>query len=665
MKRFWKSAIGKTTLFVAFTLSTVILAASVLGIVGMFSIDVYTQNEQTVVTDYRQSKAESLMYQFIYSNVAERYAYYPSEWAEIKVVGNDGNEYTSPDFKAEHSDEEYERFNFIIAGTKREIATEDRDDTDTVDTDTVMENDYRWIFGVYSGDVLVDESAYDAVFTGTVYCLRGVNRTAADDVILAVIHLLFTLRYAIYFIVFAALLLCLYIFVSLMIVAGKRPGSDDIHPGTFGSVPFDLILAGVAFLAVMSVWVFDELSYEADAVVIFAMCIYAVFYVNVFLGLCMSFATRVKMHKFFKGLLIYQIIALIFKFIRLIWRWVCAFFARIGRLFRMMPIVWRTVLIVSVISIAELLMLAANVYEPDNLFVLWILEKLIIVPIVISAAFSLRKLEKAGEKIAAGDLTYKTDTRFIYKGFRRHAENLNSISGAMTLAVEDRTKSERMKTELITNVSHDIKTPLTSIINYANLIGNEQTDNENLQKYSEVLVRQSEKLKRLIEDLVEASKASTGNLEINAEPCDAGMFITQASGEYEGKISTAGLELVTYQPEDEIRIMADTRRMWRVFDNLMNNVCKYSQPGTRVYLSLIKVDGNAVITLKNTSRNALNISPDELMERFVRGDSSRNTEGNGLGLSIAKSLAELQGGTLRLGIDGDLFKAILIFPTIR
>jgi len=248
-----------------------------------------------------------------------------------------------------------------------------------------------------------------------------------------------------------------------------------------------------------------------------------------------------------------------------------------------------------------------------------------------------------------------------------HGENLNSIATGMTKALEARLKSERMKTELITNVSHDIKTPLTSIINYASLIGNElkDKDDEKLSEYSEVLVRQSESLKRLIEDLVEASKASSGNLDVALAPCDASIFISQASGEYEEKLKNTDLTLVTKESPEELYIMADGRRMWRIFDNLMNNICKYALPGTRVYLSLERFSDRALITFKNTSKEPLDMTEEELMERFTRGDSSRHTEGNGLGLSIARSLAELQNGQLRLALDGDLFKAILSFPLVE
>ena len=271
---------------------------------------------------------------------------------------------------------------------------------------------------------------------------------------------------------------------------------------------------------------------------------------------------------------------------------------------------------------------------------------------------------KASHALASGDLSYQVDTSKMIWDLKKHGEDLNSIGKGMAIAVEDRLKSERMKTELITNVSHDIKTPLTSIINYADLIHKEKTNSKKIGEYAEVLLRQSVRLKRLLEDLVEASKASSGNLDVVFSPCDASIFLEQAQGEYEEKLKEAKLELITSKPDHEVMIMADPRRMWRIFDNLMNNICKYALSGTRVYLSLEEDKDKAIITFKNTSRDALNIPAEELMERFKRGDESRNSEGNGLGLSIAQSLAQLQNGDLSLSIDGDLFKAILTFDKI-
>lgn len=295
-------------------------------------------------------------------------------------------------------------------------------------------------------------------------------------------------------------------------------------------------------------------------------------------------------------------------------------------------------------------------------FFLFLAEKIVVIAVVCYAAVQLRKLQKGARRLAEGNLEDKILLQGMVGDFRESGEYLNSIAHGMAVAVEERVKSERMKTELITNVSHDIKTPLTSIINYSSLLTDCADQPEKASAYAEVLKRQSVRLKRLLEDLVEASKATSGTLEVTLESCDAAVFLEQASGEYAERLEKYQLTLVTEGPEKELYILADGRRMWRIFDNLFSNICKYSMPGTRVYLTLTEEENRAVFTFKNISREGLNRSEDELMERFIRGDRSRNTEGNGLGLAIAKSLAELQNGQLNIQIDGDLFKAVLRFP---
>jgi len=220
-----------------------------------------------------------------------------------------------------------------------------------------------------------------------------------------------------------------------------------------------------------------------------------------------------------------------------------------------------------------------------------------------------------------------------------------------------------MKTELITNVSHDIKTPLTSIINYVDLMQRPHSDEEQ-EQYLEVLDRQSQRLKKLIDDLMEMSKASTGNLTVDIGIVNAGEAVNQALGEFADKLERAELYPVFRQPEKTLEMMADGRLVWRVMSNLLSNAVKYALPGTRLYVDLAEVDGKVIISLKNISREELNVQADELLERFVRGDVSRNTEGSGLGLNIAQSLMELQKGQLQLLVDGDLFKVTLIFPGV-
>ena len=245
---------------------------------------------------------------------------------------------------------------------------------------------------------------------------------------------------------------------------------------------------------------------------------------------------------------------------------------------------------------------------------------------------------------------------------RLQAEDLNNISAGLSAAVDERMKSERFKAELITNVSHDLKTPLTSIINYVNLLkSTEQTDPKAVE-YIEVLDRKSQRLKKLTEDLVEASKASTGVLSVVREKIGMGQLIDQALGEWEEKLNDRKLTLVSTLPEGECWVYADGRHLWRVIDNLLSNCAKYAMEGTRVYLDLERGKGQVSLSVKNISRDPLNVPAERLMERFVRGEESRSTEGSGLGLSIARSLTELQGGAFDLAVDGDLFKAIVTLP---
>lgn len=271
------------------------------------------------------------------------------------------------------------------------------------------------------------------------------------------------------------------------------------------------------------------------------------------------------------------------------------------------------------------------------------------------------KIDEALKTISTGDTGYKVDLDFFSGKELAVAESINNISSGLENALQEKVKSERLKADLITNVSHDIKTPLTSIINYVDLIKREHIQDPKIQKYLEVLDQKSQRLKTLTEDLVEASKASSGNVKLEMANIDLVELVWQTNGEFEEKFAMRHLELVTQLPDAVLLIEADGRRLWRVLENLYNNACKYAMEYTRVYVDIRQEDDLAVFTIKNVSANPLNINADELTERFVRGDVARTTEGSGLGLSIAKSLTELQNGSFNLYIDGDLFKAQISF----
>jgi signal transduction histidine kinase len=275
------------------------------------------------------------------------------------------------------------------------------------------------------------------------------------------------------------------------------------------------------------------------------------------------------------------------------------------------------------------------------------------------------KIADAIETIANGDTSYQMPLDGLYGKELAMANNINQIGTGLERAIQEQFKSERLKADLITNVSHDIKTPLTSIINYVDLIKREHIENDHLKEYLAVLEQKSQRLKTLTEDLVEASKASSGNLKLDMRRLDLVEMIWQTNGEFEEKYEERHLELVTSLPSGSLMIEADGRHLWRVLENLYNNAFKYAMENSRVYTEVTSDDGMVWFTIKNVSEHPLNIRPDELTERFVRGDVSRTTEGSGLGLSIAQSLTKLQGGTFEVMIDGDLFKARVGFALME
>lgn len=497
----------------------------------------------------------------------------------------------------------------------------------------------------------------------------------------------FLARYAYWYPIAAVLglLFALISFIFLMCSAGHHRGKEGITGGILSRYPFDLvtlIFVGVSvpamvFIAELLSYSYDLIEYLFVLTVASLLLVWGVIYLR-------ELALRLKMGNLFRHTLIY------------------ALCSGIGALVRGLPLVIDACIVFIGIAILELM--GIFLVGSAEVFVLWALEKMILFPVVIYAALMCRRLQKGSEMLAAGELNNQIDTSHMILAFKKHGENLNSIAQGMSAAVDQRLRSERLKTELITNVSHDLKTPLTSIINYANLIGSliageidmedreflktggvvsdmsdrvedgivENTENQNvitagerviLSEYAEVLLRQSQRLKKLLEDLMEASKATTGNLEVHLQSCEVGVLLTQAVGEYEQRFQEKGLEMIVRQPEERITVMADGRHIWRVFDNLLNNICKYAQENTRVYLTVeIKIPGNAEIIFRNMSKYPLETTGDELKERFVRGDKSRHMEGSGLGLSIASSLVELQGGQMEIITDGDLFKVIVRLP---
>ncbi len=440
-------------------------------------------------------------------------------------------------------------------------------------------------------------------------------------------------------------------FGFLVYAAGRRRTVEGIVLTWFDRIPLDIltVLAGGAelFMGILALNILSATGIWRSADISLGVCgMFGVIMTVTAIAYMLSLCVRVKAGKWWRNSVCYRIYSRIRDLVTMI--------------FRNIGLLWKVILFVGVVSVVDLFLIAAFDFG-DTAFVFYLGLRLVICAVLCVVVIQINKLQRAGQCMAEGDLTYKIDTKKMFWDCKKHGENLNKISEGMSKAVDERMKSERLKTELITNVSHDIKTPLTSIINYVDLLSKEELHNDKAAEYLEVLERQSSKLKKLIEDLVEASKASSGNLAVDSQQLEVGVFVTQTVGEFEERLSIVGLELIVSKLDEPVYIMTDGRHLWRVIDNLMNNICKYAQAGSRVYVNLEAAEQSVRITFRNISKYPLNISGEELMERFVRGDKSRNTDGHGLGLSIAQSLMKLIKGKMDIIVDGDLFKVELTF----
>ena len=441
------------------------------------------------------------------------------------------------------------------------------------------------------------------------------------------------------------LLLTLFCFCFSMASAGHWAGHEGIHLTWLDKIPVDLWLLALV-CAFFIGW--DTLFYyTVETQVLFVSLMVPL----ILLFLCV-FAAQCKAGTVLRCSLTARIL-------RLLWRILRAVGRGLRRTAVALPLIWKTALVTAALFFLEMLLVLVGYGSVDGIFVAM---KLVEFLAILYIALNLRILQKGGEKLAAGDLSQSIDIKPLIGDFKRYGQRMNDLRTGMERAVQEQTKAERMKTELITNVSHDIKTPLTSIVNYVDLLQKVDVQPETAREYIAVLDRQSRRLKKLTEDLVEASKASSGALPVELQPTDVAVLFDQIVGEYQERLADCHLTLVARPPEKPVSVRADGKLLSRVMDNLVSNICKYALEDTRVYVVASSDAETVTISFKNVSRAELNISPDELMERFVRGDASRHTEGSGLGLSIAGSLVRLMNGTFALSIDGDLFRADITLP---
>ena len=438
--------------------------------------------------------------------------------------------------------------------------------------------------------------------------------------------------------------------VYLTLATGRRTGEEKIHLNPIDKIKTEILVAAFIFMMVELVILITKVNSEEWAVygIIVASGTVSLVIDGLFLIFYLSMVRRMKAEMLWET----SVACWLERGIRKV-------FARQKTTVRVL------LLFAGHMAVCFVLAVGAFYYQSMTALVVLLLFSAGECYMILRKAVEQYQIRQGVEKIRDGALSGKIDIEQLHGEEKSLAEAINNIGEGLLHAVDDSTKNERMKADLITNVSHDIKTPLTSIINYVNLIKLEKIDNERVQGYIQILDEKSQRLRQLTADLVEASKISSGNVKLDMQVIDLVELVYQTSGEFNEKFEQKELTIVTKLPKTAVLIRADGRQLYRVIENLYNNVAKYALEKTRVYVDIAYVEEKVVFSIKNVSEHSLareNSNAGDLTERFIRGDSSRTTEGSGLGLSIAKSLTVLMGGVFDIKVDGDLFKASITFP---
>ncbi len=479
------------------------------------------------------------------------------------------------------------------------------------------------------------------------------------------IDIAYNLRYFVFAVLFIALAVIVILLSLFTINAGTvDEETGEIIPGFIDKLPLDFVTVFVILLFVVAGMVLG-LTTAADTEMVLNNVIYVIVFVAAVLVI-MSYLTtlsvRVKMGKFYRNTILYKMFR---RFKRKTPRKIRR---AVGELTLFRKIVIGVVTYIFFEAIILAFMAYFGILEGDNaefvmslFLVAWAVTRLIMIPIVVMIAINLNYVKEEGRRLAEGVLGDEIADKLSVAAIRTHGQNLDRIKKEINKAMEQELKSERLKSELITNVSHDINTPLTSIKNYVDFLSNDNLTEEERKNYIAIIAKHTDKLSMLLNDLIEASKIQSGNIEINLEKTSLNIVIEQTIEEFAIKFEKSMLIPRVSMPEEDVYIMGDGKWLWRIFANLFNNACKYAAPETDLEITIDSVDGKARVRISNISNSEFGVEGDELFERFVRGDVSRHTEGHGLGLSIARSLAEMQGGTMEISVAGNRFAAILDF----
>ncbi len=669
MKKEYRWAAGpiRVAAFLLAVISLLTLLLSGGAVAVCVAADAYSRDNGTIVREHMRDMADSIAYDIASYYAQELYA------PEVNYRWNDvwnfyyNGEYTNYRFSIHRqgeTDGELLKTNYNGGVVRYSFSTEVTPGYVTLEE---LPDSYVYLDGSVYTTTRTEEVYHtlDETWIVKAYILEDTEYSDRFSLAYELLTTAFSLKVAAIWALGISFLIFVLSVIYLFFAAGHRPGNREIVVSVFDRIPIEIHLAVPVGLGVLLIWLLDELlrywkysltGYEGILMAASA-CALVVLLISVLLGLAVTVAVRLKKGEgyIWRQTLVFRGLKGLCWLTKKLWHLVKLAARGLGRLFRLLPLMWQWL----AISLALGIVFVLGIWGHSAFLLL--LGVLLWVGLTVYYAFGFGTLQKTLRRMAAGDLDSRVELKGLYGNFRLAAQDINALSAEAEAEVERRMRSERMKTELITNVSHDIKTPLTSIVNYVDLLQKEHTPEEG-NEYLEVLARQSQRLKKLTEDLVEMSKASSGNLPVELRELGISELIQQALAEYGTKLEKANLKTVKRLPEEELFALADGKLLWRVMDNILSNCVKYALTGTRVYVDVWQQGDAVAVSVKNISKEPLDISPEELMERFVRGDRSRNTEGSGLGLNIAASLMELQGGRLELLVDGDLFKVVLTLP---
>lgn len=654
MKLKLKTLTDKVTVAIAYILTVAIAVCLALAINFMYDYRFYSPDYQVYPTQKAMSMKTEGEYEFI-----KEYVIY-SQMSQMGLSLEDNSVYRSLE---QRYDPANSNIVFVVTDGQGHVLLQNDENYNGKD----------YYFRQTKPFTVISQNGKTVSGSISVYVRSDMNKMDDFKLTVMLIHFATAVRYVIFAVLFV--LICVAVFLLGLLMFSVE-GAGDEKKGKrrlyLDRIPFDVLTLMVFLLLAVAIVLVLLTSVagikETNIVLWNAVILLVEFFISVILLFyCLSIASRAKSGKVFQNTLVYKV------------------YARIrnkrgkplGKGVKI-PFIAKGLIIIGSAMLADLAAIFYFVYQyktcetgmlEDFNFLFFAFLQLAIV-VILGATFfliifNLNAIRESGKRIANRDFEQVADSHIMFGDFKAINDDLIAIKDEMINALEEKNKSQELRNELIANVSHDIKTPLTSIINYADIIGSGKCTQEDIESYTDIIKTQSERLKDLLRSLIDVSRISAGAIKVEPTETDINLFVAQTLEEFAFRFEETKLRIETAYPDTDVTIMADSTMLWRVFENLFGNICKYAMPETRVFVDVKREDGKVYVSIKNISRTPITVPTEELLIRFKQNDSSRHTEGHGLGLSIAQSFTELQGGTFEVIVDGDVFKTVMTFDEVE